>query len=436
MSEPEVPPNDMAIRVTCEGAGLADLSELKPLQGELKTLSRADYEKLKTSILKHGISFPLFVWRENGDLWTIDGHQRDRVLGRMREEGYVVPQLPVDYIHAADRKEALEKILLVSSQYGRMTDESLYEFIVSAGIEVAPLKDVLALPQIDFEKFTKGYFEDEPPPPPEPQLDKAEELQKKWKVKRGQIWEIGKHRMMCGDCTDVKAIDELMDGIKVGVIISDPPYNVAAPGSPIVNDDISQKQSLKLHTDFCRVAPMDKNSSAVIFHSPRQFTLALDAFRDVGWKFDRALWMHEQGGRAFPWHGWYMTGDIVLCFSRGKGAWVSRVDDGVTDTYTHQIGKGSNEQGIKPGDKTAFLYHPTLKPLWIVEEIIGHTAGNIYDGFLGAGTTMVAAERLGRICFGTEIDTKYCAVILERMSDMGLTPKLLATPKPVRRKAS
>ena len=71
-----------------------------------------------------------------------------------------------------------------------------------------------------------------------------------------------------------------------------------------------------------------------------------------------------------------------------------------------------------------------------MEEIIGHTAGNIYDGFLGAGTTMVAAERLGRICFGTEIDTKYCAVILERMSDMGLTPKLLATPKPVRRKAS
>ena len=159
---PVVDDDNMTIRIACEGAGLADLDDLKPLQGGLKTLSHDDYEKLKASILRHGVSFPLFVWRDNGDMWTIDGHQRDRVLGRMREEGYAVPKLPVDYIHATDRKEALEKILLVSSQYGKITGDTLYQFLGENELELDDLRGLLEFPNLDMKAFERAYFAEAP----------------------------------------------------------------------------------------------------------------------------------------------------------------------------------------------------------------------------------------------------------------------------------
>src|SRR5262245_14154200 len=111
-----------AVRITCKGAALVPLDELEPFQGELKVLSEEDFQKGRASILRYGFSFPFFVWKSGTHNYCLDGHQRDRILRRMRDdEGYKLPAgFPVAWIDAASVKEAKEKILLLSSQYGKL----------------------------------------------------------------------------------------------------------------------------------------------------------------------------------------------------------------------------------------------------------------------------------------------------------------------------
>jgi hypothetical protein len=135
------------------------LADLTPLQGELKELSDANFEKLKKSILKHGITFPFFIWQSVDKNYILDGTQRDRVLTRMAEDGFDIPPLPCALIQAKDRKEAAEKILLISSSYGKMTNNSLQDFLAENDLAYLDLDDVLDLPSIDSDFFRDADFD-------------------------------------------------------------------------------------------------------------------------------------------------------------------------------------------------------------------------------------------------------------------------------------
>src|SRR5262249_30735904 len=144
------------IAIRCTAAVNLQLKELTPLQGELKELSGANFEKLKQSILKHGITFPFFIWQSEGENYILDVTKRDRMLKRMAEEGYGVAALPCALIEAKNRKDAAEKILLISSQYGRVTDEGLYEFLSTNEIDFGELEPLLELPALDLDEFKEG----------------------------------------------------------------------------------------------------------------------------------------------------------------------------------------------------------------------------------------------------------------------------------------
>jgi hypothetical protein len=146
------------IAIRCRAAVNLDLSALTPLQGGLKELTDANFEKLKKSILKHGITFPFFVWQSDGENYILDGTQRDRVLKRMADEGYEIPPLPCALIEAKNRKDAAEKILLISSQYGRVTDEGLYEFLSTNDLDFGELEPLLELPALDLDEFKEGWM--------------------------------------------------------------------------------------------------------------------------------------------------------------------------------------------------------------------------------------------------------------------------------------
>jgi len=141
------------VRVSCEAAIKLKLEDLTPLQGNLKALTEANFEKLKKSILRHGITFPFFVWQNDGVNFILDGTQRDRVLRKMAADSYEIPALPCALIEAKDRKEAAEKILLISSQYGKMTEETLDEFLSENDLSFLELSDELELPAIDERYF-------------------------------------------------------------------------------------------------------------------------------------------------------------------------------------------------------------------------------------------------------------------------------------------
>lgn len=148
---------DKTIHITCDGSGMIDYRELEIIQGNLKELSKENYEKLKNQIVKHGFNDPVGVWKGK----VLDGTQRLLTVKQMVEkEGYILEGniLPIDEIKAKNLKEAKAILLAHTSQYGKLTDDGLYEFIQDMDVdEILPDLD---LPDFDFDKFKDEWLKD------------------------------------------------------------------------------------------------------------------------------------------------------------------------------------------------------------------------------------------------------------------------------------
>jgi len=192
------------IRITCKGADTVPLDSLIPFQGDLKTLSEPNLAKLKASILKYGFTAPCFIWEHDGVKSPLDGHQRIAALLALRDEGYSIPHIPVDYIEAKDEKEAKEKLLHISSQYGEFTQEGIANFVLDAGLDISELdirltNEELTIDDPNEQEDTDG--DDEVP-------DEADPI-----TKLGDLWTLGNHRVLCGDSTDADTVARLMEGV-------------------------------------------------------------------------------------------------------------------------------------------------------------------------------------------------------------------------------
>lgn len=150
---------DNRIAVACRAADVLPIDTLLEFQGDAKTLSKENLEKLKRSILKYGFTAPIFVWESGGDYYILDGHQRLKALLSLREEGYDIPLLPVAYIEAASEREAAEKLLYISSQYGEFSREGLDAFAFEKDIAI----DDLELRLVDVEMSFSSPSEPEAP---------------------------------------------------------------------------------------------------------------------------------------------------------------------------------------------------------------------------------------------------------------------------------
>jgi len=142
------------IEIKCKGTKYIDINELLEFQGNLKELSKENFEKLKKSILKYGFRIPVFVWRN----YILDGHQRLFVVKRLLESGYTIDKIPVVEIQAKDKKEAKKILLLINSRYGKITDDGLYEFIETSNIKVDEIINKVDLPEIDFNFFVNSFY--------------------------------------------------------------------------------------------------------------------------------------------------------------------------------------------------------------------------------------------------------------------------------------
>lgn len=117
------------IKITCQGADLLPFDSLENFQGNLKKITKQNLDKLKKRIISDGINVPLFVWRENEWCRILDGHQRLKALQSLREDGYIIPMIPVCYIEAEDEKDARQKLLGITSQFGEFEIEELSEWM-------------------------------------------------------------------------------------------------------------------------------------------------------------------------------------------------------------------------------------------------------------------------------------------------------------------
>jgi len=145
---------DMTIKIACQGYTTVPLEELTDLQGNLKDLTEENYVKLRNSMTQYGFSFPVFMWIDtDGTKYIVDAHQRLRTLRKMQQEGWTIPPLPADIIHAENRKQAKAKLLLLNSKFGTITREGFDEFVSEVGFEVDDsIDEFLAIPEIELRE--------------------------------------------------------------------------------------------------------------------------------------------------------------------------------------------------------------------------------------------------------------------------------------------
>lgn len=136
------------IKIACKGADLLEIESLKDFQGELKTLSEENYEKLKLDLCMLGFSEPVSVWKEGDEIHILNGHQRIKALKRMRNEGYEIDAIPVSYVFAENIKEAKKKVLALTSQFGEMSNGSLDVYIEQNKLDKAEILETFRFPEI------------------------------------------------------------------------------------------------------------------------------------------------------------------------------------------------------------------------------------------------------------------------------------------------
>lgn len=270
----------------------------------------------------------------------------------------------------------------------------------------------------------------------EPQMDRGEELQKEWSVEPGQLWQLGPHRLICGDCTDPAVVKRLMNGRKATLFATDPPYLVDYDGTnhphkwnePDKNKDWgdSYKDWDKavngdgLYDGFIRTAleyAIIENAAWYCWHASRNQAKLEEVWEQNGaFVHQQIVWVKD---RPILTRSWYMWQHEPCFFGWVKGKKPQRT----ADNYPASVWTIPT---IAPGQSTD---HPTSKPVSVFEiPMQQHTApGDIcYEPFSGSGSQIIAAERLGRICYAAEIAPQYVAVNLQRYYDAtGIKPTLI-----------
>jgi site-specific DNA-methyltransferase (adenine-specific) len=251
----------------------------------------------------------------------------------------------------------------------------------------------------------------------EPQIDKADELRVKWNVESGQLWQLGEHRLLCGDSTKVSDLEKLMIGDKAALWITDPPYNVAYEGGTgltIQNDDMddSSFRAFLVAAYGAADAVMNKGAVFYVWHADSEGFNFRSAARDIGWKVRQCLiWMKSSlvmGRQDYQWkhepclYGW---------------------KEGASHFWANDRKQTTVLEFNKPKRNGE---HPTMKPIELFSYQIQNSSkiGDvILDSFGGSGTTLIACEQLNRKARIMELDAKYVAVILQRWADAtGKTP--------------
>jgi len=354
----------------------------------------AEFEKIKNSITEFGYVEPIII---NSDYTIVGGHQRAKVL---KELGYDEVNCVVIEIDKTKEKALNVALNKISGEWdfealAKLLDDLKEE---DYNVELTGF-DMKEAEKLWDEYMPKDEQDEEIPAPPEDPV-----------IKTGDIILISKHRVICGDATKLEDIEKLMDGKKSKLIVIDAPYGVSYVGKTedaltIQNDSMDDEEFynflLKAHKTLYDIA--DDGCSLYSFHADSKGHIFRNAFIDSGFKLAQCcIWVKNtfvMGRQDYHWQhepclvGWKPTG-------------------------THYWNNDRKQSTVWNFDKPQRnCEHPTMKPLPLIEYIIKNASkyGDIVvDTFLGSGTTLLAADKSDRICYGSELDPKYCQVIIER----------------------
>ena len=390
------------MEIKCKTEDTLKLEELTEFQGALKERSEDDYGKIVRSIKKHGFSFPFFVWKHEGINHCLDGHGRIGALKRLQAQGEEIPLLPIVYVDCKDENEAKEILLKLNSQYGHMTAESVRDFLGDLKIDI----EDLALPEgiLDLSKSVESTETKDDDEAPEVEIEEPANS------KLGEIYELGNHRLMCGDSCNAEDMAKLMNEVKADLIVTDPPYNVdyeGGTGLKIQNDHMEDNSFLNFLTDAFSVMFGALKAGGVwyIWHADSEGFNFRMAVKNCGGVVRQCLiWVKNSlvlGRQDYQWR----HEPCLYGFKEGAGHyWEGRRDLTTVTDDTLDYTKMTKEQLLAEikGIRTSIIYedkpkrngeHPTMKPVRLFTRLIENSSkveDVVLDPFGGSGTTVIA----------------------------------------------
>ena len=354
-----------------------------------------EYEKIKNSILEFGYVEPIIV---NYDMTVIGGHQRLTVL---KDLGYTEVQCVVVHIEDEHKVKALN--IALNKITGAWNEELLADLLVDLqSVDFNTDLTGFEAPEIE-QLFSKVHNKDIK----EDDFDVEEELKNPPISRKGDIWFLGRHRVICGDSTLPETYTKLMEGRRANLVLTDPPYNVNVEetAGKIQNDNMPDEDFYKfLFAAFTNMEQnMENDASIYVFHADSKGLIFRQAFHDAGFYLSGCcIWKKNAlvlGRSPYQWQhepclfGWKVG---------GKHQWYS--DRKQTTIWEYDRPKSSKD-------------HPTMKPVALMAYPIQNSCMSnciVLDPFLGSGSTLIACEETGRICYGVELDEKFCDVIVKR----------------------
>lgn len=391
---------------------LAPITDFNTTQGDLKFLSKSNYQKLKNAIEKHGFDIPIYVWEDDqGKKWLLDGHQRKRLL---EKEGWLDP-IPYLIIKAPDMQIAAERLLEITSQYGTITQEGLDAFLGTFELPDFEIKELTNFDGImDFK-----IDEPEPTEPleveelPTPEVDKEH-----ISSQNGKVYKLGPHKIACGDSTDTELVDRLFD--KATIAFTSPPYNAGVQ----VEQNRKGKKKYSEYDDANAdwLSLMDNFQKIQIEKTTYQFIntqiLAKNKVDTLHFLelyhqnfVDVLFWAKDWAQPAMASNVMNSQMELIWIFKNEEFPKRSIATGDFRGTVPNLITTKRN-MGNKFSEHNAATMHIDVA-VYVIQSFTKE-GDSVYDAFCGTGTTILAADQLGRIGYGVELDPAQVDVIRKR----------------------
>ena len=373
---------------------LVDVERLIPYANNARTHSPEQILQLRASLREFGFVNPILV---DANLNVIAGHGR---LSAAKAEGVdKIPCVFVEHLTPAQKKA----YILADNRLAELAgwDEELLR------VELESLRELdfdVSLTGFDDFKFTDDEISED-------DFDVDAELSKPAVAKIGDVYQLGRHRIICGDATKPETYAQLLRGDKVQLVLTDPPYlvDVENRSGKILNDDLNEADGLKFLTaafeNFRN--SMARDASIYVFYATARGRIFHDAFEDAGFRILAGL-VWKKDSLVLTRTDWKYIHEPILygCKRDGVHRWYG--DQSQVTVFEFPRIKNSATEGWS---------HPTSKPVELLGYLIRQSSKSgdkILDGFLGSGSTLIAAEKLGRTCFGVELEPKFVDVTIER----------------------
>ena len=393
------------IRHTTTEMQLVNIDRLVPYQNNARTHSPEQINKLRASLREFGFINPVIIDRDFG---VIAGHGR---IAAARAEGITeVPCVFADHLTEAQKKA----YILADNRMA--LDAGWDEDMLRVEIEALQGADFdLMLTGFD-DKELSDFFGTNDDDAKDDDFDLSSALEQASFVQKGDVWTVGRHRLMCGDATSMDDVATLMDGKKANLLLTDPPYGVSfksSSGLTIQNDSMKNEEFYQFLYDAFAAAVcfLGAGASAYVFHADTEGLNFRKAFIDAGFHLAGCcIWVKDSLVLGRSDYQWQHEPVLYGFLQNGKHNWYS--DRKQTTVWNFAKPKRNAN-------------HPTSKPLDLLSYPIGNSTqenGIVLDSFGGSGSTMMACEQTNRICYMMELDEKYASVILRRAVEDGISP--------------